>query len=911
MLTSYHVTSATDAKNYYAASDYYSDGQELVGRWGGKLAERFGLSGTVDKESFDRLCDNRHPTENKPLTPRNDRDRKIAYDLTFSGPKSFSIVEALASDADRGRLLKAFDEAVTETVERDVEPDMQTRVRKGGMDADRTTGNMLWAGFDHSTARPEGGEPPDPHRHKHVLIFSATHDPVEHRIKAGQFGNIVRDKPYYRAAFYARLAGKLEDLGYVIDRRGDTDWEIAGVPQSVINTFSKRAERIDAEAKKRGITDAGQKAELAAKTRSKKQKELTPEELRAAWDAQLTDAEREALAAVYRREIPSGKEVTAAEAVAYSLHHCLERESCLPERELKRVALLYALGDVTPEQVAAELPRQGVITREKDGRMMATTKKVSDEERFVTGMAAGTRGTVQPVGVPEGLERGKLDDEQWAAVTGLLNSHDRIRLVDSAAGVGKTTALSVFDQGMKLAGRQVTYLATSGKAVGVLKKDGFKADTLATFLLSEKMQDAARNAHVVVDESSMLGHAESVKLFRIAQDNNITLTFLGDSRQHSSVTAGSFMRLLKDYGGITPFRISTIKRQKNAEHRAAVGLMFEGKTLEGFDKLDNLGWVKEITSDDARYRAMAEEYVQALKDGETWDDILLLSPTHAEGKRVVEAVRELMKQECMPGKKTPMLGKEDYEFTRWVSSDMTEAQRGEERYYRPGEVAMIQYMRNAKGHKAGERIELAGRDPASLPLDQAARFQAFRKESITLAEGDILRFTANGMTLDDHQIRNGSSYKVAGFTPQGIRLDNGWLVGKDFGHWKPGIETSFGSQGVTVSRAIIGQSSQSSPAASMEGAYVSASRSKNRVSFYTDNKAELRHAIQRSSLKLVASDIVKPPVRQVPPRSRWRQRLAHWQRLASLSRLRTAWQAPAAMPKIRYLEQERQVSRGR
>ena len=54
------------------------------------------------------------------------------------------------------------------------------------------------------------------------------------------------------------------------------------------------------------------------------------------------------------------------------------------------------------------------------------------------------------------------------------------------------------------------------------------------------------------------------------------------------------MRLLKEYGGVTPFRISTIKRQENAEHRAAVGLMFEGKTLEGFDKIDRLGWVKEI-----------------------------------------------------------------------------------------------------------------------------------------------------------------------------------------------------------------------------------------------------------------------------------------------------------------------------
>lgn len=902
MLTSYHVTSATDAKNYYSSSDYYADGQEAVGRWGGKLAERFGLAGTVDKESFDRLVDNLHPITGKRLTPRTDGDRKIAYDLTFSGPKSFSVIEGLASPEERRWLLKAFDDAVTETLDRDIEPDMQTRVRLGGQDADRTTGNILCASFDHSTARPEGGKPPDPHRHKHVLIFSATHDPEEKRIKAGQFGNIVRDKPYYRAAFYARLAKKLEGLGYVIDRRGDTDWEIAGVPQSVIDIFSKRTERIDNDAAEKGITDPALKAGLAAKTRGKKDKGLTPEELRAAWSAQLSDAERAALLTVYRKGVKAGKAVTASEAVAYSLHHCLERDSAPPEREIKRVALLYGLGSVTPEAIAAELPRQGVITGEKDGRVMATTRKVHGEELFVTGFTAAGRGTVAPVGVAKGLQRGALDDEQWAAVTGLLSSHDRVRLLDSAAGVGKTTALKAFDQGMTLAREAVTYLGTTTKAVGVLRKDGFEAETVAKFLLSEKLQDAAKNSHVVVDESSLLGHADSYKLFTIAREKNLTLTFLGDSRQHSSVAAGSFMRLLRQYGGVCPLRISTIKRQENAEHKAAVGLMFEGKTLEGFDKIDSLGWVREFTDADERYRAMAGEYVQARKDGESWDQILLLSPTHAEGRKAVDAVRQRLREEGL-------IGTEEREFTRWVAADLTEAQRGDAHSYRPGLVDMIQYHRNGKGHKSGERIELAGIDAAGLPLGQAEKFQAYRKESVAFSEGDVLRFTANGTTLDDHQIRNGSAYRVAGFTPAGIRLENGWLISKDFGHFKPGIETSFGSQGLTVSRAIIGQSSQSFAASNMEQAYVSASRAKKQVSFYTDDKAELRHAIQRSSLKLTASDIVKPPVIQPPPRQRWRQRLAHWQRLASLARVRAAWQAPALKPL--HTQHERRAGHGR
>ena len=129
---------------------------------------------------------------------------------------------------------------------------------------------------------------------------------------------------------------------------------------------------------------------------------------------------------------------------------------------------------------------------------------------------------------------------------------DRVQLVDSAAGVGKSTMLRVYDQGMTLAGRHVTYLATTTPAVGVLREDGFAAETVAKFLLSEKMQVAARGGTVVVDESSMLGLRDAYRLFSIAKEKDIKLVFLGDSRQHSSVAAGAFMRLLQEYGGITP-----------------------------------------------------------------------------------------------------------------------------------------------------------------------------------------------------------------------------------------------------------------------------------------------------------------------------------------------------------------------
>ena len=201
-------------------------------------------------------------------------------------------------------LLDAFDASVRETME-EVQADMQVRVRKGGAQHDRPTGNVIWAEFDHSTARPVEGLPPDMHRHKHVFVFNATYDPVEDEIKAGEFSSIKRDGEYYAAAFYARLAGRLKAMGHAIDRQGGKKWEIAGVQGMA--TFSKRTSEVEETAERLGITDDGRKAELGATTRAGKQKELTRDELRLAWDEQLTDEERDALARVYRQDITPDK----------------------------------------------------------------------------------------------------------------------------------------------------------------------------------------------------------------------------------------------------------------------------------------------------------------------------------------------------------------------------------------------------------------------------------------------------------------------------------------------------------------------------------------------------------------------------------------------------------------------------
>src|ERR1700683_3253520 len=135
---------AEAAKQYFGKSmirsDYYIDGQEIAGQWGGKGAERFGLTGTVDQERYFALCDNLDPSTGEQLTPRQKDNRRVGYDFTFSAPKQVSVLYELSGDQ---RILDAFRQSVDETMQ-EIEREMKTRVRSGGKDEDRVTSNMVW-----------------------------------------------------------------------------------------------------------------------------------------------------------------------------------------------------------------------------------------------------------------------------------------------------------------------------------------------------------------------------------------------------------------------------------------------------------------------------------------------------------------------------------------------------------------------------------------------------------------------------------------------------------------------------------------------------------------------------------------------------------------------------------------------
>jgi conjugative relaxase-like TrwC/TraI family protein len=295
MLRITQQSSVRSAKRCYAPAAYYRQGQGIVGSWGGKGASRLGLNGLVERVCFRRLCENLKPRTGRPVTVRRRSKRTVGYGFRFSVAKSVSLLYAMSGDKG---ILDAFRAAVDESM-REMEGEMKTRVRKGGKYADRITDNMVWGEFVHTTSWPVDGLC-DPQLHAYVFVFNMTWDAEEERWKAGKFADLKRDAPKFQAAFRVRLAGKLEALGFGVERHGN-DFEIAGMPPDVLTRFSRRTALIERVAQERGITDPRRKAELGLRTHEKRRSPCDLKTLRREWKTRLTGKERQVLESVYRR----------------------------------------------------------------------------------------------------------------------------------------------------------------------------------------------------------------------------------------------------------------------------------------------------------------------------------------------------------------------------------------------------------------------------------------------------------------------------------------------------------------------------------------------------------------------------------------------------------------------------------
>ena len=912
--------SAKGAVKYFdeglSKSDYYAEKGEIIGKWQGKLAKQLGLSGEVQRKDFEALAYNKHPVSGEQLTSRNSENRRVGYDFTFDVPKSVSLVYSQTKDKD---ILTAFNGAIQATMG-EIEEHAATRVRGNGRNENRHTENLAWATFTHEEARPIGGIP-DPHLHQHVFVFNATHDPKEDRIKAAQFGEIKTDAPYFEAVFHARLADNLQQAGYKIEPT-DKHFELAGFERSTIDKFSNRTRQINEKAEKLGLTYKEDKAELGAKTRASKRTGFNRDELAMQYRSRLSEEEKVLIANAKQQAGTGGDKptksaranekekdwMTAKESVDHALDHSLERKSVVSEKELMTIGLRRGIGSVTPEGFKSAMQeRKDIKTRATPNtkEVLLTTDEAIKEERDLRDATRNGKDRYQAAHSNYKIKNEQLTGEQENAVQHVLTSRDFITVVSGGAGTGKTWSIKEVAQGMQEKGIAFGAFAPSSAASRqVQREDGFEnATTIAELLQSQKLQESVKNGFIWLDEAGMVGNKTMNQVISVAKSQNARILLTGDTKQHGSVERGDALRIIQKFGGVKPAEISKIQRQKNTDYRSAVKDISSGKMVQGLEALDQMGAIKEAESFNETRQKVASEYVASVKAKE---EAMIVATTHVQGKAVTETIRESLKNEGV------LQGKERV-FKTQRNLSFTAAQKQDAKSYESGMV--VQFRRDAKGGiKRGTKYHLSERDENgnwkmttegqkgnwTLPTKESHKFSVYQAEETSLAKGDTIRITENGTSYDKKRLDNGNVLQITGFDKDGnIQATSGkrsLTIPKDYGNMTHGYyTTSPASQGKSVNRVIILQSSMTGRAASKEQFYVSASRGKFAISVHTDDKAGMMRAVQRSSQRMTASEIA------ISPSSLQNDRIGKFKRMnqilqagiSKVAKTKEAWQNKA------------------
>jgi ATP-dependent exoDNAse (exonuclease V) alpha subunit len=443
----------------------------------------------------------------------------------------------------------------------------------------------------------------------------------------------------------------------------------------------------------------------------------------------------------------------------------------------------------------------------------------------------------------------------------VISSTDRVTAIRGGAGTGKTTMMKEAVAAIESGGQKVFTFAPSAEASrGVLRTDaGFSnAETVEALLQNSKLQEQIQGQVIWIDEAGLLGARTLARVAALVEKQDCRVILSGDTAQHRAVERGDALRILEKHADLQAAELKEIWRQKADSHKAVVADLRAGDLERAFKQLDKLGMLREFAPED-RHEALTADYVAAVEKGKS---ALVISPTHIEGERVTTRIRERLKG-------ASKLRGEEREFVQLKNLQWTEAQRSDSLNYHADMV--VQFHQNLPGFRRGERVKVKRREDraieverengktALLPLDKAARFQVYEPRTIALAAGDKVRITQNGFTRDKQRLNNGELREVAGFTREGdMKLANGWVLSKDYGNLTHGYcVTSYTSQSKSVDCVFVAESSESFRAADRQQFYVSASRFKQGLTIYTDDKFALLEAVSKSSARPSATDLVK------------------------------------------------------
>jgi len=561
-----------------AKEDYYLQGGEPPGQWIGGGAEELGLKGEVSREELQNIMQGFSADGEEALVQNaGAKDRRSAWDLTFSAPKSVSVVWSQSSGEVRSEIQEAHKEAVKKSLQYLNDAAAITRRGKGGVSEEQV--NLAVAAFEHGTSRAG-----DPQLHTHALVMN-----VAKRVD-GSSGTI-ETRPLFQhkmaagALYRAELSHQLESrLGLLSSRQGSS-FELIGVSKELAEEFSKRRREI-----KKTLLDQGYTSAVAAKVVTLNTREvkghISREQLFSEWQKKGEELgwSKNELGKLLSEERPR-RDITfeRARTTEQALDKATVHSSHFPKRDIVRYSAEEAQGrGIGAEAVLSEVENQFRNSSEivslgrVKGDIHYSTKEMIELER---GMLADVYELNSKPSSPvrdEALKRvfmrrSTISSEQKEAVRHIASADGAIKVVSGMAGTGKSYMLGAAREALEASGFVVYGTAISGKAAqGLTSGSGISSQTIAkTFnLINSGELKLGRNSVLIVDEAGMVGTRLMAELVSLVKQSGAKLVLVGDSKQLQPIDAGGPLAAIAKKIGER--KLTKIVRQRDIWAREAV-----------------------------------------------------------------------------------------------------------------------------------------------------------------------------------------------------------------------------------------------------------------------------------------------------------------------------------------------------
>ena len=572
--------------------DYFTGRGESPGRWLGRGAAELGLRGTVEDGELSMLMAGRDPRTGSAL--REQPVKVAALDLTFSAPKSVSVLHAVADERVSAALVACHEEAVEAALSYLEDTAVFVSRRTGAGLTLHDGGGFVTAAFRHRMSRAL-----DPQLHTHCVSANMA------QAKDGRW-TALHHPSLFRAA---RTAGYLYQahLRALIAERLGLDWglvrkgaaELAAIDPGVLEEFSRRRHEMRRAAEEGGIGLGSKAASQAAAlaTRSRKQYGVETGSWREEVQARAAEHgfdrdERHAVERVALKVLDRGprrgsvsgpeSERPIADRLAgplglTELQNTFDQRTVL--RALSEEAQQGARVGILVDRGRRFADRQDVLRTQRGE--MTTADLVAVERRLVAaaqGRASEGVGRVDQQVAEQAIERCRqpLNPGQRKAIEATVSSGHGVQVIEALAGTGKTYTAGALRQVYQQAGCRVVGVAPTGRAVRELVEEaGIPSQTLDSMLLSlERGGKLPTGGVVVLDEAGMAPTRQTATLLETAQEAGCKVVAIGDPGQLHSVQAGGWMRAVGRKVGT--LRLSEVMRQRDPLERRALAALHDG-----------------------------------------------------------------------------------------------------------------------------------------------------------------------------------------------------------------------------------------------------------------------------------------------------------------------------------------------